>query len=75
MLRRRRRRTAAVSVHRAIEFMEMALYDYFDDRGPDDNFDIISFEDAGLLTGDKGFILTVGEDQFQVSVVKSSSKY
>lgn len=66
----RRRVTATMSETDAANLLETALWDYFEEMESDD-FEITSFEHAGLLTGNKGLVLTVGDDTFQVSVVRA----
>jgi hypothetical protein len=58
--------------------MEDYLAEAIDLRNADDDFDlernirILTFEDAGIMTYNKGLVLrTPGGDEFQVTIVKS----
>jgi hypothetical protein len=34
-------------------------------------FEVSTFEDAGILSGNKGLVLTAGFAQFQITIVRS----
>jgi hypothetical protein len=37
----------------------------------DQRFEIKSFEDAGILSSDKGLVLKIGNQEFQITVTRS----
>lgn len=42
--------------------------------GSDTATDVVTFEDSGLMTRDRGLVLTMSDgDEFQVTIVKSKS--
>lgn len=57
-----------------------ALMDYIEEDGlqalwpddvPEQNVRVESYASAGVLTNDAGFVLTIGPNQYQVTVIRS----
>lgn len=55
-----------------IDQITEALYMYDDEHNPEHNQATVvrSFKEVGMLTTNSGFVLCIGDDEFQVTVTK-----
>jgi len=52
-------------------FLEEAIYTTADEADIETPCDVRSFQDAGIMTTDKGLIVTIGSAEFQVTILRT----
>jgi hypothetical protein len=57
-----------------LDMMTEALYLYQEEYGsddPDESIGIRTYDEVGMLTRDTGFVLSIGDRRFQVTIVEA----
>lgn len=52
-------------------FLAEAIEMYADESDEPRRIDVATFRDCGVLTMNRGLVLTIGDDEFQITIVRS----